>query len=57
MIFKREKPCEAYSGNLCTGFGGKSECLICGWARWAHNADKYEAFDKLARAKGEDLEK
>lgn len=32
-----EKPCDNYSGNLCTGFGNDdTTCWICGWDRFAH---------------------
>lgn len=33
---KADKPCEAYFGNVCSGFGGSLTCYRCGWERHEH---------------------
>lgn len=33
---KNEQPCDSYFGNVCTGFGGTTNCEFCGWDMNAH---------------------
>jgi hypothetical protein len=35
-MYKRDKPCDNYFGNVCSGFGGSLTCYICGWDRVEH---------------------
>lgn len=49
---RKDKPCDYYSGNLCSGFGGSTNCSRCGWDLMAH-----QEFDKLFQPEGELLEK
>jgi hypothetical protein len=33
---KDETPCDSYIGNMCSGFGGKTICWVCGWDMYEH---------------------
>lgn len=35
-----EGPCGSYFGNLCTGFGARALCELCGWDRHEHSEQK-----------------
>lgn len=38
--YKATEPCESYFGNVCTGFGGTTECRLCGWDMFDHHKGK-----------------
>lgn len=47
---RSEEPCSSYFGNLCTGFGGTTTCLMCGWDQHDHPEEQAEIariFDDL----------
>lgn len=37
---KDPEPCEAYFGNVCSGFGGSLTCYRCGWQRHEHPSEQ-----------------
>jgi len=39
---KDDKPCDHYFGNVCTGFGGTTDCYVCGWDMYDHEPYKSE---------------
>lgn len=46
-MYKKDEPCEAYFGNLCTGFGNEDQTCFCGWDRWDHPSEKADWPDFL----------
>lgn len=36
-----DKPCDAYWGNVCSGFGGKTICTKCGWDMYDHPSEAW----------------
>ena len=49
-----EEPCETFFGNTCSGFGGSTHCLICGWDKWDHSPykERAEKFANTLRESG-----